>query len=145
MKRVAVIAVFLLMAGLVLTGCTTTDSGTPAGPTTEPTASDPGASSSMLAFGLNELEDGRVQAVGILKYSDLEGGFWQITGVPGDPDESVAVIANSADFEEELKALENKTVIAEGKKLDGASIRMAGPEIEITSIKEISDTVDPAQ
>lgn len=100
----------------------------------------------MLAFGLNELEDGTVQAVGILKYSDLEGGFWMITGAPGQPeDKAIAVIANSADFEDQIKALEGKSVLAEGKKLDGASVRMAGPEIEITSIKEISDTVDPAK
>jgi hypothetical protein len=35
--------------------------------------------------------------------------------------------------------------VVTGTKLDGTSIRMAGPEIEMTSVEEISDTPGPAE
>lgn len=96
-----------------------------------------------LAPGLHELEDGGVQALGTLEWRDLEGGFWVIVGgteADGNVGEAVAVIANSPEFQDELKPLEGKQVLVTGKKLEGASVRMAGPEIEIESVQEISDT-----
>lgn len=139
MSRI-LLGIALAVSLVVLAGC----SPSPTQPTEKPAApaEDP-TSSLRLANGLHELEDGKVIAIGILERSDLEGGFWLIateeTAPSGTP-KTAAVIANGSDFEQELKALEGKQVSAEGKKLDGASIRMAGPEIEISSIEEITDT-----
>lgn len=105
-------------------------------------------SDTQLAPGLYELEDGSVQAVGTLEWSDLEGGFWVITGgtqAEGNVGETVAVIANADEFSDELDALKNRQVVASGTKLEGASIRMAGPEIEVESIQEMAGTGGPAE
>lgn len=95
-----------------------------------------------LAAGLYDLDDGTVQGLGTLEYQDLEGGFWALVGAPESEGGSgvIAVIANSAELDAELKALEGKTVMITGKKLDGVSVRMAGPEVEVTSFEEVSDT-----
>lgn len=135
------IALTLLLVGLMLAvvGC----SAAPEAPQ-EPaqTPSESPAAGMRLAPDLYDLEDGTAQAVGTLEYRDLEGGFWAVIGGTegeGNVGEVAAVIANGSDFEAELKRLEGKTVLATGKRLDGASIRMAGPEIEITAIEELSD------
>lgn len=114
----------------------------------EPAPVDTPATGSRLAPGLYDLADGTVQAVGTLEYTDLEGGFWKIVGgteSEGNLGETVAVIANGDKFEDTLKGLEGKTVLATGTRLDGASIRQAGPEIEITEIVELSDTGGAAE
>lgn len=97
-----------------------------------------------LANGLYDQEDGTVIALGTLEWIDLEGGFYALTGSPeGDGD--IAVIANADEFASELEALVGKTVQVTGTRFEGASIRMAGPEIVITSIEEISDTPGAAE
>jgi hypothetical protein len=103
----------------------------------------PPTSELRLAPGFYELEDGTAQALGTLAWSDLEGGFWVIldgTKAEGEDGRTAAVIANGAEFEKELKPLEGKEVLVTGKKAEGASIRMAGPEIEMESVKELTDT-----
>jgi hypothetical protein len=113
---------------------------------TAPPASD--AAGSQLAPGLYELEDGTSQAVGTLERRELEGGFWVVTGgtaAEGDEGSTVAVIANGDDFESELKQLEGRSVVVTGRALDGASIRMAGPEIEMASIEEMNRTSGAAE
>ncbi len=100
--------------------------------------SAPPAAGSQLAPGLYELEDGSAQAVGTLEWRDVEGGFWVITGgteAEGNVGVTVAVVANGQEFQSQLKPLEGKQVLVTGKTLDGASIRMAGPEIEIESVR----------
>ncbi len=107
-----------------------------------------GAAGSQLAAGLYELEDGTVQAVGTLDYRDLEGGTWVILGgseATGDAGKTVAVIANADELGSKLDELKGSRVIATGEKLDGASIRMAGPEIKVTTIAPAEISVDPAQ
>jgi hypothetical protein len=107
-----------------------------------------GAAGTRLAPGLYELADGSAQALGTLEYRNLEGGVWVIVGgteATGDVGKTVAVIANAGELTARLDELKGTTVIATGKKLDGASIRMAGPEIAVTSIEKVDDTVDPAQ
>lgn len=141
------IALALLIAGLSLAAVACS---TPAEPAAEPepippveAPTDSPAAGLRLAPGLYDLEDGTAQAVGTLEYRDLEGGFWAIIGGTegeGNVGEVVAVIANGADFEDELKPLEGKSVFATGKRLDGASVRMAGPEFELAKIEEVSDT-----
>jgi hypothetical protein len=129
----------MLVIALALTACAKSPD--------EPDVATPpadGAGGLRLANGLYDMDDGTVQAIGTLEYQDLEGGFWAITGgLEGDG--NVAVIANGADFAEELEALKGRTVSVTGKRLDGASIRMAGPEIEIDSVTEISDTPGAAE
>ncbi len=107
-----------------------------------------GAAGTRLAPGLYELADGSAQALGTLEYRDLEGGVWVIVGgteATGDVGKTVAVIANAGELAAQLDELKGTTVIATGKKLEGASVRMAGPEIAVTSIEKVADTVDPAQ
>lgn len=132
----AVLAASVALAGV---GCT------PAAPEITPpeqVPSDGAASGSRLAPGLYDLEDGITQAVGTLVYRDIEGGFWAVAMVSeanGDTGEITAVIANGEDFEDRLSELDGKSVLVTGRRLDGASIRMAGPEIEMTEILEFSD------
>jgi hypothetical protein len=95
-----------------------------------------------LAPGLHELADGSTQAVGVLEYRDLEGGTWIIaegSEIEGNATKVVAVVANPADFESRLKGLHGHLVVATGTLLQGASIRMAGPEIEIKTIAPVKD------
>lgn len=92
-----------------------------------------------LANGLYDQEDGTVLALGTLEWIDLEGGFYALTGSP-EGDGNIAVIANAEEFTDELEALVGKTVQVAGTRFEGASVRMAGPEIVITSVEEISDT-----
>ena len=134
----------ILLAALLLTslaGCGSPDDVSP-DVDSEPPASDGGASGgTQLAPGLYDLADGTVQAVGTLEWRDLEGGFWVITGgteAEGTTGETVAVIANGADLESTLAPLKGLTVLATGTRFEGASIRMAGPEIIVETIEEIS-------
>lgn len=144
-RILAVLVIGILAIALV--GCAakaepTTDQGT-----TPPVSGDP-AAGSRLAFGLYDLEDGTVQAVGTLEYRDLEGGFWAIVGgteADGNAGTVVAVIANPEEFTSQLETLSGKTVAVTGKRFEGASIRMAGPEITVTAIQEMSDTGGAAE
>lgn len=132
--------VLALMLGLTLAGCTSVE--TPDG------ASGDAAGGTRLANGLYDHEDGSITALGVLKWVDLEGGFYAITGAPmseGDPDANIAVIANAGEFAAELEALTGTTVQVTGTRFDGVSIRMAGPEIAIDSIVAITDTPGAAE
>lgn len=143
----ALIVLFALVAALA-SGCGAAKPTPEPLPAEEATPPAGGASTSQLASGLHTLPDGSVQAVGTLEYSNLEGGFWQVAGfAPGGGDTATvfAVIANGADFESQLKPLEGKSVIVTGKPTDGASIRMAGPEIVMVSVSEVSEMNAPAQ
>lgn len=122
----------------------------PSAPSDEQPIEQPGDAStgSRLAFGLYDLEDGTVQAIGTLEWVDLEGGFWAIKGgteAEGDAGKIVAVIGDVGSLDAELKALEGKTVQVKGTRLEGVSVRMAGPEIAVSSVEEISDTPGPAE
>ena len=46
----------------------------------------------------------------------------------------MAIIANGDDFAQRFKELEGLSVIVTGTRLEGASTRMAGPEIQATSV-----------
>ena len=122
-----------------LAGCAPADD---ADTGTEPPASDDAAGgSTQLAPGLYDLADGTVQAVGTLEWSDLEGGFWVIVGgteSEGTTGETVAVIANGSELDSTLRPLEGLAVLATGTRFEGASIRMAGPEIIVETIEEVS-------
>ncbi|MBU2602718.1 MAG: hypothetical protein KKA32_11230 [Actinobacteria bacterium] len=136
----------VLFAALVVSGCAATESTTTAPqPTTTALQSAPDDPSmgTRLAPGLYDLADGTSEAYGTLEWRDLEGGFWAVIGgteATGDVGTTVAVIANAAKDDPTYVALAGRTVRVVGNRLSGASVRMAGPEIEASSISEISDT-----
>lgn len=148
MHRPLAALILALVFSALLVGCSPTPDPPAEPPATgsqDPSAppSDSPAAGLRLAPGLYELEDGTAQAVGTLEYRDLEGGFWAVIGgtaAEGNEGEVVAVIANGSEFQDELKQLEGDQVTVTGRKLDGASIRMAGPEIEMVSVEGMSDT-----
>jgi len=152
MHRIGLAALLVVLA-LSLAACTAAprqpDAGNTPSPTptqTPDTTATPGddpAAGLRLAPGLYDMPDGKAQALGTLGYRDIEGGFWVIidgTQPEGDKDAVVAVIANGDEFQRQLEPLKGKQVTVVGTKVDGASIRMAGPEIEIESVEEITDT-----
>jgi len=132
--------VLALALGAALVGCAATaepepDVGAPI---------DDGSTGMRLANGWYDQADGTVIALGTLEWVDLEGGFYALTGSP-DSDGNIAVIANADEFADELEALVGKTVQVTGTRFDGASIRMAGPEIVVEKVEEISDTPGAAE
>ncbi len=141
--RIALTAVVALLA-LTLTACATTSA--PDDPLPPP-AEDP-AGGIRLAPGLYDLEDGGVQAIGTVVRVDLEGGFWALVereGMDGESGGTVAVFANGDEFDSELRELEGTQVSVIGTRFDGASIRMAGPEIVAEEITPLDDTPGAAE
>ena len=148
------IAALLLIAAVVATlpaalaGCGAGAANEPPAPSASSTPGGAAAGSTKMAPGLYDLEDGTAQAVGTVEYRDLEGGFWAVIGgteAEGDVGKVVAVIANGGDYAQQLKELEGLSVIVMGTRLDGASTRMAGPEITATSVVAASDAAGPAE
>jgi len=129
MRVRAGLVAFMLAMVMALVGCTG--------------GSDP-TSGTRLANGLHDLSDGTVVGLGVLEWSDLEGGFYVLTGSP-DGGGTIAVIANPDDFADDLQALVGATVQVTGMRAEGASSRMGGPEVVIDSIAEVTDTPGPAE
>jgi hypothetical protein len=131
------LAVVLALA--FTSGCAaeTPDEGPEAPGTEDP---QPPTSAPALAVGVHDSGDGTVQVVGFLEYVELEGGIWRIVDASAsDEAETLAVLGNAAEMEDELAELEGAPVAADGRWLDGTSIRMAGPELDVDDIAEISD------
>lgn len=144
--KTASILIALVLA-FALVGCATSPETEP-GTGSIPPVDGGAASGSRLAPGLYDLEDGTAEALGTLEYRDLEGGFWAIVGgteSEGNLGEVVAVVVNPDEFADQLEALKGKTVLVTGTRSEGASVRMAGPEIVITAIEEINDTPGAAE
>lgn len=134
-----------LVLGLALVGCAPAGETRPEPASTPPEA--PGAATG-LAPGLYDLEDGSAQALGVLTWVDLEGGFWALVGgteAEGDAGTTVAVIANGAERDAELRPLEGSMVLVTGERFEGASIRMAGPEIVAETIEKVEQGSGPAE
>jgi hypothetical protein len=136
-----VTVIMALSLALLLVACSPADE-----PDVEAPGDDP-AAGLRLAPGLYDLEDGSVQAIGTLEWVDLEGGFWAVTDgtAAGDEGGNVAVIANGDELDDELSALDGRTVSVIGERFDGVSIRMAGPEIIAETVEEIDDTQGAAE
>lgn len=133
-----------LSIALVLGACAPAQTPAPSEP--EPAEEESPAAGSSLAPGLYDLEDGRVQAIGVLAWIDLEGGFWAVTdttaaGAGGN----VAVLANGDELSRTLTPLTGKPVSIIGERFDGMSIRMAGPEIVVETVEEMSGAPGAAQ
>jgi hypothetical protein len=119
----------------------------PESPPSSTTPARPLASAQFVP-GLYNQPDGSVQALGTLEYRDLEGGTWVIVGgsaQTGDAGKTVVVIANAAEFTAKLESLKGVQVVATGQRLDGASIRMAGPEMAVTAIDGATQSSSEAQ
>ena len=140
----------LLVAALAgsVAACVSGGTGPTSGsPPSSTTPARPPASAKFVP-GLYDLADGSVQALGTLEYRDIEGGTWVMVGgsdLAGDAGKTVAVIANAADFAAKLESLKGAQVVATGQRLDGASIRMAGPEMTITAIDGATQSSSEAQ
>jgi len=105
------------------------------------------AAGTKLAPGLYDLDDGTARAIGAVEYRDLEGGFWAVIGgtkAEDDVGTVVAVIANGDDFAQQFAELDGLSVIVTGTRLEGASTRMAGPEIQASRV-EAASTAGPAE
>ena len=142
--QATLLAVVVAASLLVLVGCSDATSS----PLPSASSSPDPATSSKLAPGLYDLEDGTVQAVGKVEFRDLEGGFWAAIGgseAEGDVGKVVAVVANGAEYAQRFKELQRLSVVITGTRLDGASTRMAGPEIEATSVVAASEAAGPAE
>ena len=146
-RTAAAIAALTLALALALGGCSTPTPNESAPPAVAPGAGGD-AAGTRLAAGLYDQADGSVMALGTLEWRDIEGGFWAVIGgteSTGDAGTVIAVIQNVTQQDPEYAKLAGATVQVKGKRLDGASIRQAGPEIEATSITAISDTPGPAE
>jgi hypothetical protein len=95
--------------------------------------------------GLYDLEGGRTQAFGVLVYRDLEGGFWAVVdaqlGEPNDKAPVIAVLVGAEELGVDLATLEGGFVLAEGRLSEGASVRMAGTELLVDTVREATDTI----
>jgi len=143
----ALIAAAALTLAVALGACSSGGAGEAASPLPSGSPSQAPPAGTRLAPGLYDLADGTVQAVGTAEYRDLEGGFWAVVGgteATGDVGTVVAVLANGDEFAGQLEQLRGLPVIVEGTRLEGASIRMAGPEIEATRVVATGDAAGPA-
>jgi hypothetical protein len=141
MNRTAtvIVPVLALVIALAVAGCAGTETTT----TAPQPALDGPSTGTRVAPGLYDLADGTSEAVGTLQWVDLEGGFWAVIGgteATGDVGTTVAVIANAGKDDPAYVELDGAVVRVVGAKVTGASVRMAGPEIEAQSISGISDT-----
>jgi hypothetical protein len=141
-------ALLLLALAVSVAACASGGTSPPAENPPSSTRSARPPAGTQFVPGLYDLADGSIQALGTLEYRDLEGGTWVIVGgsdLTGDMGKTVAVIANATEFGSKLEALKGQQVVASGQKIDGASIRMAGPEITITSIDGATESSNEAQ
>lgn len=137
--RAFVLCISIVLLALALGGCTPTT--TPG--TAPPTESSQGvAPQPAPASGVEELGDGRIAVTGTLVYSDLEGGFYLVRGNDG---ETLYVLQPSAEGEygADMRSLTGSRVRVTGETIDGASIRMAGPEMMVESVEAVDDAGAP--
>ncbi len=143
-RSTVLVAVVVMLAAAGLAAALAACGGGATNASPAPSSPAPGApaAGTKMAPGLYDLEDGTVQAVGTVEFRDLEGGFWAVIGgteAEGDVGKTIAVIANGADYAQQLEDLKGLSVIVTGTRLEGASIRMAGPEIKATSVVAASE------
>jgi hypothetical protein len=90
--------------------------------------------------GLETLPGGSTAARGWIVRSDIEGGFWALSDAePGATTGStiLVVLLPGKVVESVLATLEAKYVYVTGPLAQGASIRMAGPEMTVDSIEPL--------
>ena len=143
-----VLGVVIATLPVAVTGCGADGADEPPAPSASSTPDGALVGGTKMAPGLYDLEDGTILAVGTVEYRDLEGGFWAVIGgteSEGDVGKVVAVVANGDEFAQQFKELDGLSAIVKGTRLDGASTRMAGPEITATTVVAASDAAGPAE
>ena len=105
-------------------------------------AGQPAQGGKVKAPSLYDYDGGLKEAVGVLAYRDLEGGFWAVaeTSDASQVDSVsnvVVVIAADAESEELLATLDGRYVSVVGAYDDGPSIFMAGPMLQMESIATV--------
>jgi hypothetical protein len=132
----------MLVVALSLLALTLSACATPAGEPQPAAAPPPPGSSEKaggLVSGIEELGGGRVVASGWIDYVDLETGFWAV--MSASPVQSavqpavVAVLLPGKVTAKELENVKGTFVGAEGVLQEGASIRMAGPEVVVDALR----------
>jgi hypothetical protein len=90
--------------------------------------------------GLYEQNDGTVQAVGILTYRDLEGGFWAVVettdAAQADNADIIAVLGSSDQMPGPIGSYEDNYVSVIGLPLS-SSVYQAGQFVELQSIRTL--------
>jgi hypothetical protein len=134
MRRATIVVVLVMVA--LLAGCTAAPQPWPSsGP-------KPGTPGLVPKPGLTDLGNGRVEVYGTLANErELEGGFWAVKeAVPGQvtsETRNAALLLGTDKLSVDLTGLEGRYVHAEGKAVGGVSTRMAGPEIEVTTLTAV--------
>lgn len=146
MKRMRFFLIAAVLMGVALAGCGTSSPEEPGESSEEASPTDEAPAFEMVAPpGIYEMPGGDTQALGILTYRDLEGGFWAVvnTAVPEEAATAavVAVIVPDDDIAPLMEPNRGKYVSVLGKREDGANLFMAGPVIEGKSIEVVSDMV----
>lgn len=149
MVRVKLLLIGVLLVALTLTGCAAADDEPADGEpqeSEEETVPDETPSLGMVAPpGIYELPNGDTQALGILTFRDLEGGFWAVvdTAVPEEAATAaiVAVILPDDDIAADMQTYNGQYVSVVGNREDEPNIYQAGPIIEGKSIEVVSDMV----
>jgi hypothetical protein len=134
--RVALVALTLLSVG-VLSACGVATQSLPQ-PTPSATHSGPAVGMPIRPHFAQQA-DGRALASGWLRRIDLEGGFWAlVAGPPGVTTNTptvIAVLLPGTIGEAEIAQHDGAYLIAEGTLSTGVSIRNAGPEITVDTIR----------
>lgn len=130
--RSRIVLIGLLALTMLVSGCATADDGSSNGGTSTDALAPP---------GLYEQDDGTWQALGLLTYRDLEGGFWAVvdTALPEEADSApvVAVVLPDAGITSKMESLQGRYVSVIGTLPGGVDIYQAGPVIKASSIEEV--------
>jgi hypothetical protein len=122
--RLAATAALVALALAVVTGCSASE-----GDSDEVSGGHQGTP------GIETQPDGGARASGYLNRSELEGGFWVLTAEESEESLVVAVLVGAEDLGMDLEDHIGELSIAEGTLVEGgASVRMAGPELEVDSL-----------
>ena len=145
MERVRFLLIAVLMLALTLTGCGAAGSDGSGDGAEEPPPAEESPGLGMVAPpGIYDLPGGDSQALGILTYRDLEGGFWAVanTAIPEEAATAdiLAVVLPAEGLEVDLQTMNGEYVSVVGTRSDGPSIYMAGPIIEAKTVEIVSDT-----
>jgi hypothetical protein len=132
----------MLLAALSLLALTLSACATPGSePQPAPAPPPPGSSGKVggLVVGIEDLGGGRVVASGWVDYVDLESGFWAVMSAAPTQSavqpEVVAVLLPGEVTTADLENVKGTFVGAEGVLQEGASIRMAGPEVVVDALR----------
>jgi hypothetical protein len=138
-STVAVATICLSLIALSACGAA---SQTPQGSTSSPPGTTTGPIGAMpVKPHLAKQPGGRALATGWLRRIDLEGGFWALVAVPPgvttDAPMIIAVLLPGKVSAAQIGAHDGAYLVVAGRLSAGASIRNAGAEIQVASIKTL--------